>query len=177
MTPAAGPFAIGAALLLGAGLAKAARPADTANALRALGLPGAPALVRVGGIAEAVIGAAALAVGDRVTAALVAASYAAFAVFVTMALQRRTPLSSCGCFGKADTPPTLLHVVINVALAASALAVAAQPRAGLGDAVSSQPLAGIPYLALVACGVGLCYLALTTLPRTMATVRDPGGGR
>ena len=44
MTIAAGPYAIAAALLAIGGALKLARPADTANALRGLRLPGSPGM-------------------------------------------------------------------------------------------------------------------------------------
>ena len=175
MTPAAGPFAIAAALLAAGGLLKAVRPADTANALRAAGLPGSPLLVRVGGVVEGGVGGAALLLGDRVSAVLVAASYAAFATFVLAAAGRGTPLASCGCFGKEDTPPSRLHAVINGAAAAAAVVVAVDPGAGLLDALERQPLAGVPYLMLLACGVAFAYLSLTSLPRLLALVHARGG--
>jgi hypothetical protein len=175
VTLAAGPFAIAAALLVAGGAAKAARPGDTANALGAVGLPRSSLLVRAGGVAEAAIGVAALAVGDQATAVLVAVSYAAFAVFVAVALRTGAPIASCGCFGKADTPPTRLHVLFNLGAAAAAVAVAVQPRAGLGVVLPHQPLAGVPFVALVACGVALSFLLLSSLPRTMAAVHQSEG--
>ena len=59
-------------------------------------------------------------VGGPVFAALVAVSYLAFAGFVVVALRSGAPISSCGCFGKVDTPPSLVHVVIDLVLAAVA---------------------------------------------------------
>jgi hypothetical protein len=175
MTLAAGPFVIAAALLLAGGAAKAARPGDTANALGAVGLPRSALLVRVGGLAEAAVGIAALAVGDQATAVLVALSYAAFAVFVTVALRTGAPIASCGCFGKTDTPPTRLHIAFNLGAVAAAVAVAVQPSAGLGAVLPHQPLAGVPFLLLVACGVGLSFLLLSSLPRTMSAVHQAEG--
>ncbi len=73
-----GLYLIAAGLLVVAGVAKAARPDDTARAMAAL-LPGSPPLrllrgvVRVGALAEAALGAVALAFPRPATAALVAA--------------------------------------------------------------------------------------------------------
>jgi hypothetical protein len=175
VSPAAGPFLIAATLLAVGGLLKAAHPSDTANALRAVGLPGAPLLVRVGGAAEAAVGLAALATGGRAAAALLAVSYTAFAAFVLVALRHGTPLASCGCFGKDDTPPTRLHAVLNAGAAVAGVAVALDPGAGLVDVMGSQPLAGVPFVLLLACGVGLAYLALTSLPRLLELVHARGG--
>ena len=175
MTPAAGPFAVAAALLVAGGLLKTARPDDTATALRESGLPVPAVLVRVGGLAEAALGVAALVTGNRVTAVLLAASYLAFAGFVAVALRRHTPLATCGCFGKEDSPPTRLHVVLTASAAAAGVAVAVQPGVGLATIVQHQPLAGVPFLLLLLCGVAFAYLALTQVPRVLVLVH--GGGQ
>jgi hypothetical protein len=160
-----------AALLVLGGAMKAAAPSDTASALRGMGLPGAKVLVRVGGAAEAVIGVLALARGDRVAAALVALSYLAFAGFVTVALLQHAPIATCGCFGKADTPPSLVHLGLNVVAAAAAVAVVVDPGVSVSAVLADQPLGGIPFLVLVVTGVLLSFLALTLLPRNLALAR------
>ena len=168
MTALAGPFAIVASLLALGGASKAVQPTDTVGALRQLGLPSSGALVRVGGVAELVIGVGALVTGARPFAVLVAVSFAAFAAFVALALRRGAPIGSCGCFGKADTPPSRMHVVVDVAAALVAAAVAIDPVGGITDVVADQPLLGLPFLLLVAVGVYLAFLTLTLLPRTLA---------
>jgi hypothetical protein len=170
MTVLAGPFTIAAALLAVGGAMKAARPADTANALRGVGLPGWPTAVRVGGLVEIAVGVSAVVVGGTVSAVLVAVSYAAFTGFVLEALRRQAPIASCGCLGKADTPPTRLHIGINLVAVAAAVAVAADPGGGLVDTMRAQPLAGVPYLALVGLGLSFVFVALSSLPRTLAFV-------
>jgi hypothetical protein len=167
-----GPFTIAAALLAIGGGFKAVSPNDTANALRGVGLPGSRLLVRAGGALEVAIGVFAIVSGGRVGAAFVAASFVGFAAFVAVALVRGVPISTCGCFGKADTPPSLVHVSFNVAAAAVAIALVVDPVGGIADTVSRQPLSGIPYVLLVATGVYLSFLALTLLPRTLALVRE-----
>src|SRR5262245_27940212 len=110
MSAIAGPFTIACLLIVVGGVAKATRPGDTANALAAVGVRisrrTARAGVRVGGAVEAFIGAAALITGAWWAVALVALSYALFAIFVVHALHIGAPISSCGCFGKVDTPPS-----------------------------------------------------------------------
>ena len=172
MNAAAGPFTIAALLLAAGGIAKALAPLDTANALRAVGVPAAPVLVRVGGVVEALIGGVAIATADRVAALLVAVSYLAFAGFVGVALLRGAPIATCGCFGKADTPPSVVHLVVNIGAAIAALVIAIDPRDGIVDVIDRQPLAGVPYVLLVLVGTYVAFLALTLLPRTMALVRE-----
>jgi hypothetical protein len=166
----AGPFAVAAALLALGGASKAWQPSDTARALGMLGLPASPLLVRTGGAVELLIGVGALVYGQRAFAALVAVSYAGFAVFVGLALHRGAPISSCGCFGNADTPPSRVHIVVNVAAALVAAGVAADPVGGITDTLADQPFVGLPFLLLVGVGVYLTFLALTLLPRTLTAL-------
>lgn len=177
MSVLAGPFAIAAVLVACGGALKAWQPTETAGALAAAGvrMPGRISLrsvVRLGGIAEVVVGLGALVTGGPVFAALLALSYAAFAAFVAVALRRRIPISSCGCFGKVDTPPSTVHVVIDGLAAVVAAAAAVVGGVALPDVVADQPLAGVPYLLLVAVGCYLAFLAFTALPKTMAAVRE-----
>jgi hypothetical protein len=174
MSVLAGPFAIATVVLALGGAFKALEPADTAHALGLLGLPSGRTLVRVGGVIETIIAVGALVTGNGMLVALVAASYAIFAVVVVAALRSGKPISSCGCFGKVDTPPSVLHVVINLAaagVAAGAVFVGAS-EINLPDVLADQPLLGIPFVLLVAVGVGLVFLALTALPKTIAAARS-----
>jgi hypothetical protein len=174
MSVIAGPFTIACLLIIVGGVAKAIGPGDTAHALRAVGLRvsrrTARAGVRVGGVVEAVIGAAALLTGTWWAVALVALSYAAFATFVVYALRSGAPISSCGCFGKVDTPPSTVHVVLDVAFAAVAAAAVAHGVA-LPDVLAGQPLAGVPFAFLSVLGCSLVFVAFTELPKTSAAVR------
>ena len=128
MSVLAGPFAIATVLLALGGAAKAVRPRDTAQALTAVGIRFPRVLprvvVRVGGAVEAILATAALLVGGPVLCGLVALSYLAFAGFVLVALRTGAPISSCGCFGKVDTPPSIVHVVLDLAFAGVAATAA-----------------------------------------------------
>lgn len=114
-----------AAVLAYAGAAKVLDPTMTAGALRAMRLPSAPWLVRLGALAELVLGIAAVVVGGWALWTAVAASYAAFAAFVAAALRSGRPIATCGCFGRPDTPPRARHVVANLAAAAACAGYAA----------------------------------------------------
>lgn len=169
-----GLFFIASGLLVLAGIAKAFRPEDTARALlefvpgrlsRIASLRAARLVVRVGAIAEAAIGACALLWPRPVTAALVACSYALFAVVVLYARLHGGALSTCGCFGRPDTPATWLHVAVNVLLTAAAvtIGVRASSDATTVSSLSHQPWAGVPLLFVSAVGLYLTYLALSPL--------------
>ena len=166
-----GPYAAVAGLLAAAGLAKLLSPAATAGALRALHLPSRFVLVRLLGAGELVVGVAALVIGGPALAALVAAAYLAFTVFVVLALRSGTPLQSCGCFGKVDTPPTSIHVVFDAVAALLALAVAATGTDRLLDVLSDQPGRGIPLLLVIVVTGYLAYVVLTVLPAVSTAAR------
>ena len=173
MTELAGPLAIAALLLVIGGAAKVLRPGDTARALQTIGVRASAGVVRVGAMIEMVIGAGALLVGSPVFAALVAVSYLAFAVFVLHALRMHAPISSCGCFGKVDTPPSPVHVVLDAIAALAAATVAlTDADVSLPTILPDQPLAGVPFVLLTGIGVGLVFLAFTSLPRTLAAARE-----
>jgi hypothetical protein len=170
----AGPFAAFALLLAVAGVAKAVRPRSTSRALRAAGLPSGAGLVRLLGAGEAVLAAAALTVAGPVPAVLVTISYASFAGFVGYAKARGLAISSCGCFGKPDTPPTTAHLVVNLAAAVLAAIAAITPgRSPLGQ-LAHSPGAGVPFAALVIVIAALSYLALAEWPRLVAVLRLNG---
>ena len=171
MSVFAGPFAVAVCLLAVAGAAKAAQPAATAGALAALRLPHRRAMVRVGGLAEALLASAALVTGNPALAILVAVSYLGFAWFVVAALHSGTPLSSCGCLGKVDTPPHPVHIVLDLLAACAAIGVAVDGGAPISEVLTQQPGAGIPFALLVAIGVGTAGLAMSALPRTLAVAR------
>ena len=155
----AGPFLAAAVLLVVAGGAKVVDPAPLVRALRSLGLPHLDlqrgrALVRVGAALEVAVGVAALVTGSRLAALAVAGSYAVFTAVVVRGLLRGGVLASCGCFGRADTPPTRTHAVVTAGLAVVALLV--QPPA--------PSALTLPLLVATAAVVVTAYLVLAVLP-------------
>jgi hypothetical protein len=111
------------------------------------------------------IGIAAIVTGNPVAALLVALSYALFTAFVVFALARHLPIGSCGCFGKIDTPPSVVHIVLNTGAIVAALAVALRGGGGIADVLADQELGGVPFLLFVATATYLAFLALTLLPQ------------
>src|SRR5690606_11839166 len=140
----------------------------TVGALRALGLPSSPSLVRAGAAAEAALGVAALAVGGPVLWGLVATSYLAFGAFVAAARRAGTMVGSCGCFAREETPPHPVHIALDLVLTAAAVAVAATvdgaPLAGVAD----DPGAGAVVVGLSALALHLAHAAFVELPRALA---------
>jgi hypothetical protein len=176
-----GPYLAACLLLVAAGAAKAARPDDTARAVATVvGVPLRPtrAAVRLGAVAEAALGLAALARPSPVTAGLVAASYLGFAVFVAVARARGGPLATCGCFATPDTPATRTHVAVTLGLAASAAAVAAAAPAGwITRVLAAQPWRGVPVALVAVLCAWLAYLAMTRLAELGAARRLLGIAR
>ena len=164
MDPLAGPFLAAAVLLVAAGAAKLVDPLPLVRALRSARLPGGATLVRALALGEVVLGLAAVLVGSRLTAIGVALSYAGFTGFVLLARRRGGVLASCGCFGKADTPPTTTHVVTTGALAVVAAAVAVRPLGNLPDLLGVSPGGGLPLLVVTAAVAVTTYLVLSLLP-------------
>jgi hypothetical protein len=166
-----GPALTAALLLAFAGAAKVVDPAMTVGALWALGLPSSRTLVRVGAAAELLVGVLAAAAGWASVWWLVAASYLAFAAFVVAALRAGTMVGSCGCFGREDTPPHLIHVVVDVALAATAAAAAVLGVGAPLDAIADSPGEGWVVAALSVVGVFVLYVVLVDLPRALRQPR------
>jgi hypothetical protein len=169
-----GLFLIASGLLVLAGLAKALRPDDTARAILELvpernashvSLRSALVVVRLGAMAETAIGVWALVLPRPVSAAFLAFSYALFTLVVFYARLRGGALSTCGCFGRPDTPATWSHVAVNALLAVAALKVALQTTSGatIHTLLSHQPWAGLPLLFVSGVGLYLTYLALSSL--------------
>ena len=141
----AGPFLVAALLLTVAGALKACDPRNTVGALRKAGLP-----VRTGPRPGRWCGRG----GDRrrrdrhrradwrLHSSRSRTSL--FTAFVVYALVRHLPIGSCGCFGKVDTPPSVVHVVLNLGAIVAATAVAVRGGGGIGDVLADQELLGLP---------------------------------
>jgi hypothetical protein len=166
-----GPALTAALLLAFAGAAKAVEPAMTVGALRALGLPSSSTWVRLGATAELLLGLLAAAAGWAWVWWLVAASYLAFAAFVVAALRAGTMLGSCGCLGREDTPPHAVHVVVDVALAATAAASAVVGVGAPLDAIADAPARGSVVAGLSVLSVFVLYVVLVDLPRALRHTR------
>jgi len=170
-----GPVLVLTALLALAGIFKLRRPAPTMGALQAMHLPSRPALVRLLGAVELLIGALALVTGAQAWLALAAAAYLAFAAFVAAALLSGSPLQSCGCFGQRDTPPSVVHLVVNLTAAVVLLVAAAGELPSPADVLADQPWHALPFAALVLISLELSYLVLTALPAVLTPASRPPG--
>jgi hypothetical protein len=106
---------------------------------------------------------------QRILAGLVAASYVAFTLFVLYARHRGGALATCGCFGSPDTAATVLHAVVDAALAAAAAGVAvAAPTGTIVAVLGRQRFDGLPLLAAGLLTAALAYAVLSPLARLAA---------
>jgi hypothetical protein len=176
MSPVVGPFFAATLLVGAAGVMKLVRPDTTRVALRSAGLPGTLVVARSLGAVEVVLALATLWWGGPLLAGGVALAYLGFAGFSALLLQRTKGRASCGCFGDTDAPVTRLHVGVNVALAAVAVAAALGEADGFGPTVADQPGVGdqLAFVLLVVVLVRLVVALLTDLPALQAAQRRSG---
>ena len=171
----AGPFLAVAGLLVVAGVPKVADPLPLVRALRSAGFPLRPALgsalVRAFAVAEIAVGGWAVVAPGRVPAALVAAAYLVFTLFVARVLTRGGVLGSCGCFGKPDTPATRTHLALTAVAALVAAAIAVAPPVAVWSSTASGAPTGATLGTTVALAVligGLAWMVMAVLPTTTA---------
>lgn len=177
MSALAGLLHLVALVLVVSGAQKVARPLPAAQAMGAAGLPVPARAHRLAGTAlgvvEAATGLAVFAWPHAAAAAWLAAFYVALAGFVLL-LRSRDATASCGCFGASNTPPTVLHAVLNVAAATVAVGAAAVGVPDVVDVVDAGIGVAAPYTVLVALGAGLVLLAPTLLADIESTVQGQG---
>ena len=154
-----------AVLLVAAGATKLSRPAGGSAAL--LGFQTRAGVVRLIGALEAAAGVAALLVGGPAVWA-VGLLYAVFALVVLRAVLAGA--DSCGCFGRLDAPPSLIHVVGNLVLAAvsfGAAGASSPPIPAVVQAMGDSPAVGAAQAAVVALLAGLLLVSFTALPEAL----------
>jgi hypothetical protein len=157
-----GPYALAALLLALAGVAKLRSPHAADRALRTAGLPARPGLIRAFAAAEVGLGGWCLLAPSPGAAAALAGTYAGFAALALL-LARRA--SSCGCFGDAGAPASVLQSVLSLLLALGALAAIRWTPHGIAWVLDRSP----SFVAVMVVGTaGLAYgtvLAYTELPQ------------
>jgi hypothetical protein len=171
-----GSVQLAAALLLaGAGLAKLYAPDQAAAMLRQawwarLGAGTSRGFVRFGGVVEIGVAVAVIVTGGRVAALLLGCCYLAFLV-VAGRLVHRGQHTSCGCFGAADSPVGIGHLVVNLLALAAAVAAAIRPPGVLGGLLDDDALTGAVGVGQAALLAYLAFLSITALPALVAARR------
>lgn len=161
-----GTFHVVAAVIVAGGVAKALDPDPFASLLRSLRLPHGRLWARGAAVTEIAVGVWAIVAGGRLAALVVGSLYLLFAAVVVLA--RRAGAASCGCFGAAAAPPSVVHVVVNLASGSLALLATLGELPGLGTVLAGQPVGGMLYVFLVALGAWL----LVTLDTVGSVVVD-----
>ena len=169
MTPLAGPFLIACIILGLSGVAKAGAPLPARRAIRAVGLEVPAWAVRALGVGEVALAIAAVFSPGPVLPIMVGMAYVAFAGFV-MVLLRVSADTSCGCFGSAETPPSRIHLVANLASAAAAFGAAGWD--GLVATLEGRAGVGVALMILVVVGTYAVYLLLVVLPILLAPPQE-----
>ena len=159
------PLLVASILLVIAGAPKVVDPSNTVGALRSVGLRPPATAVRLFGAIEALLGAATMLTGARPLAALVALSYVAFSAFLVVALRSGGAVSSCGCVGRADTPPTRTHLTVTTVLTLTSAVAAVSGADGLSTiGWSATTLTAVGFALL---GSWLVWLVFTALPHLL----------
>lgn len=166
MSVAVAPALYAAALLLAlAGLVKVRDPMPTAHVLATSGLPHRVWLVRFLGLFELLIGIGSLGVARWEVRISLGVLYSLFGGFLGYVLIKRVPLTTCGCAGREQTPPSWLHVVLNVGAAMVAALAAQSGTAGIRTLILHLRFAAGPFLLGTLMLAYLLYMAVALLPR------------
>ncbi len=176
MSEALGAVVFPAAVLLAAaGVVKLVRPDASLPALGAAGLPARRGPVQVLGIGELGAGIAVLYAPSPVTCGLLALAYLCFAGFIARLLAVGATDMSCGCAGKAELPPSLLHLALNLVAAAGALIAMWSPPSGVAAWVGSLGAYGAIAGLGVVGAAWAAYLTAAFTPVLFASYRRTGG--
>jgi len=103
--------------------------------------------------------------------------FAIFAAVITYVLVAKVPLASCGCAGSRQTPPSLIHLSIDITLAATAAVAALVHADGFIDTWARLGLLGLPAALALATAIVLLFAVmgpLTELIRACARIRNAG---
>lgn len=175
----------GACVLAVSGLVKIAGPASTRIALALVGLPATVLVARLLGAAEIALAVAAIGLGGTAALAAVGVTYFMFAVVASVLWRRGGGAADCGCFGRAGSPASPLHVALNVLLgAASVLASfglwadgegpdgsSGSAHLGIVDAAARSRLADLAFVAVVAAITVLIVMIFTQGPALLGSHR------
>jgi hypothetical protein len=170
------PFFAAAGLLVVSGTAKLRFPMPARRALGALHLPSGPSIVRAIGLVEMGIGMWCLFAPSGTSAVSLSLLYTSFAGFLVFLMRAGARVSSCGCLGKEDSRPSLAHIVLDIAAAATAALVASAPPPGVIASAARLPLGGVPFLLGTGLIVYLAYLAVAYLPGMFWSYDRSGAG-
>lgn len=167
------PFFAAALVLVLSGVAKLRQPGSLVRLLGSVGIPAGPVGVRAFSLVESAVGTICLIAPGRAAAMALGSLYVVFAAVLACILARRLEVASCGCAGDRDLPPSWIHVALNLAAAATALASAVTGPAfgGLAPTAAHLPLAGAGFVVGVATTAWLAVLCAAHLPTVLFAYR------
>jgi len=162
-----GLLSAAALLLAAAGASKLIRP--TGSALTAARLPigdlAAPAATRATGLLELGIAVAALVLGGRTGAGLLALCYAGLAA-MSVRLMAVARGADCGCFGRPSRI-SHWHTAINLGYLLAGLIGLYRPAPSLDRVLTDRPGHGLLLLVAAMTLAYLSYLTMTALPELL----------
>lgn len=156
-------FFVASALLFASGVLKLRHPGSVEPLLAILRIPTVLRRGRLVGLAEAWLGATAVITAWRPLIIAEAATFAFFAILIGYVLVARIPLASCGCAGARQTPPSLIHVGVDLAAAGAAASAALTHPGSLAAMWPRLEWFGIPTAVGVTAAVGLLFAVLGPL--------------
>lgn len=115
------PTLIAAGLVVAAGAVKIRRPRALSLVLTSARLPAGVGLVRTLGGIEIVVGVSVLLAAPEAAVLALAGLYVGFSVFLVGVRIAGLPVTSCGCLGETESPPSTLHAVLTGLASAAAL--------------------------------------------------------
>jgi hypothetical protein len=150
-------------LLAVSGVLKLRHPESVQPLLAVLHIPLWLQRGRAVGLIELCVGIGAVVTAARSLIIAEAAAFGFFALVIGYVLAARIPLTSCGCAGARETPPSILHVGVDVAAAgAAALAAVSRPRS-LAAMWPHLELLGIPTIVGIVTAICLLLAAMGPL--------------
>jgi len=161
---------VAATLLVASGVSKFRDPAAARLAVLALRLP-AERLI-VAGLAGGEIASGVLALVRPAWASpLLGAIYFAFALLADRL--RRLGVASCGCLGSTSAPPSRLHSLICLLLAAAAVTASLQQPPSLTSLLMHAPLLALPELVGLLAATALVAATINELPQLVTAYGRP----
>jgi hypothetical protein len=118
--------------------------------------------------AELALAAFVLLAPGRAASALLAAAYAALALFAHRLARRG---AGCGCFGEDDAPATMAHVWLSASIALVAAGGVLAPPQGTAWLLSQSPAVIAPLALGIAGATYATVIAYTELPAAWSAWR------
>lgn len=168
---------VGSGVLVVSGVLKLIHPSSVVPLLAVLHVPRLLQRGRAVGFSEVVLGVVAGMTSYRPAVLAEAGLYVGFALIISYVLVARVPLASCGCTGSSNTPPNVLHVLVNVLAAIAAFGAASAGTPSFRDVWSELGWSGPVVAAGVVAAVSLTMFVMGPLAELLqACVRVRAAG-